>query len=110
MEVEAAQPRPRPSHTRLVLWALFVGLIAAVNYAARFSGGSGSSKGVSHQEVYSYSTFAGGTIIYAIWLGIVLLIVIDRFDLLALRLAAALGAGARARRVGRRARSSSGRA
>ena len=87
MEVEAAQPRPRPSHVRLACWGVFVGLIALVNYAARFSsaGSSGGSKGVSRQEVYSYSTFAGGTIIYAIWLGIVLLICIDRFDLLALR-------------------------
>jgi hypothetical protein len=85
VEAEAAQPRPRPSHTRLVFWVVFVGLIAAVNYAARFAGGGGSSRGVSHQEVYSYSTFVGGTIIYAVWLGIVLLIVIDRFDLLALR-------------------------
>jgi membrane protease YdiL (CAAX protease family) len=64
---------------------LFVALIAAANYAARFSGNSGTSRGVSHQEVYSYSTFVGGTILYAVWLGIVLLIVIDRFDLLALR-------------------------
>jgi membrane protease YdiL (CAAX protease family) len=85
VEVEAAPPRPRASHTRLAFWVLFVGLIAAVNYAARLSGGSGSSKGVSRQEVYSYSTFAGGTIIYAVWLGIILLIVLDRFDLLALR-------------------------
>lgn len=85
MEVEAAQTRPRPSHTRLICWIVFVGLIAAANYAARFASGSGSSRGVSHQEVYSYSTFVGGTIIYAIWLGIVLLIVIDRFDLLALQ-------------------------
>jgi len=85
VEVEAAQPRPRPLYTRLAFWTLFVGLIAAVNYAARFAGGGGSSRGVSHQEVYSYSTFVGGTIVYAIWLGIVLLIVIDRFDLLALR-------------------------
>ena len=85
MEVDAAQPRPRTSHVRLALWVGFVGLIALVNYAARFTGGSGGSKGVSQQEVYSYSTFAGGTIIYAIWLGIVLLICIDRFDLLALR-------------------------
>ena len=85
MEVEAVQPRPHPSYTRLLFWTVFVALIAAVNYAARFVGNSGSSRGVSHQEVYSYATFAGGTIIYAVWLGIVLLIVIDRFDLLALR-------------------------
>ncbi|HJU36317.1 MAG TPA: type II CAAX endopeptidase family protein [Gaiellaceae bacterium] len=87
MEAEATQPRPRPNQIRLACWILFIGLIAAVNYAERFAGGNGAgSGGVSHQEVYSYSTFAGGTIIYAVWLGIVLLIVIDRFDLLALRL------------------------
>jgi len=85
VEVDAAQPRPRPSHVRLALWVGFVGAIALVNYAARFSSGSSGSKGVSRQEVYSYSTFAGGAVIYAIWLGIVLLICIDRFDLLALR-------------------------
>jgi membrane protease YdiL (CAAX protease family) len=85
VEVEAAQPRPHSSHRRLVFWGLFVGLIAVLNYAARFSGGSGTSRGVSHQELYSYATFAGGTIVYAVWLGIVLLIVVDRFDLLALR-------------------------
>ena len=85
MEAEAAQPRPRPSQTRLAFWILFVGLIAALNYAARFSGASGSSGGVSRQEIYSYSTFAGGAIVYAVWLGIVLLIVLDHFDLLALR-------------------------
>ena len=85
MDAAAAQPQQRPLYVRLGLWAAFVGLIALVNYASRFSGGGGGGKGVSHQEVYSYSTFAGGTIIYAIWLGIVLLIVVDRFDLLALR-------------------------
>jgi membrane protease YdiL (CAAX protease family) len=84
LEVEAAQPRP--SRTRLAFWIGFVGLIAALNYAARFSGSGGrTSGGVSQQQVYSYSTFAGGTVVYAVWLGIVLLIVLDRFDLLALR-------------------------
>lgn len=85
METEAAQPFPRPGHRRLVFWGVFVGLIAVLNYAARFAGGSGTSRGTSHQEIYSYSTFAGGTVIYAVWLGIVLLIAVDRFDLLALR-------------------------
>lgn len=70
---------------RLVCWSVFVGAIALANYWQRFHGGGGGTRGVSHQEVYSYSTFAGGTILYAVWLGIVLLIVIDRFDLLALR-------------------------
>jgi membrane protease YdiL (CAAX protease family) len=84
VEAEAASPRPRVYSTRLACWCVFVGLIALANYAARFAAGS-SSKGVGRQEVYSYATFAGGTILYAVWLGIVLLIVIDRFDLLALR-------------------------
>jgi membrane protease YdiL (CAAX protease family) len=87
VDVEAAQPRPRPSHRRLLGWIFFVGLIALINYAGRFSSGGGSAgRGVSHQLVYSYKYFAGGTLVYAVWLGIVLLIVIDRFDLLALRL------------------------
>jgi membrane protease YdiL (CAAX protease family) len=85
VEAEAAQPRPRTSHVRLAFWAAFVLAIAAVNYASRLSGGGDGSKGVSHQEVYSYATFAGGTVVYAVWLGIVLVIVVDRFDLLALR-------------------------
>jgi membrane protease YdiL (CAAX protease family) len=88
----------RPGHTRLAFWGLFVGLLAAINYAARFSGGNAT--GTSNQEVYSYSTFVGGTILYAVWLGIILLIVRDQFDLLALRRplrwASALGLGAAA--------------
>jgi membrane protease YdiL (CAAX protease family) len=83
VEIEAAPSRPRSSHIRLVLWAVFVGLIAGVNYYSRFSGGTNNSS--SRQEVYSYATFAGGTILYALWLGVVLLIALDRFDLLALR-------------------------
>jgi membrane protease YdiL (CAAX protease family) len=73
-------------YTRLAFWALFVGLIAVGNYIARFTGGGGNSgKGVSHEDVYSWSFFAGGTVIYAFWLGIVLLICVDHFELLALQ-------------------------
>jgi membrane protease YdiL (CAAX protease family) len=85
VEVDAAQTRPRPSLTRLAFWSLFIAAIAAANYYGRFSGSSNVSRGSSRQEVYSYTTFAGGTILYAVWLGIILLIVVDRFDLLALR-------------------------
>ena len=86
MDAEASQPRPLTDRRRLAAWLVFIGLIAAVNYAARFaSSGSGAGKGTSKQELYSYANFAGGTIIYAIWLGIVLLIVLNRFDLLAFR-------------------------
>ena len=82
VEAEAAQPRPsrrRPPH--------LLGRLRRdhrrVNYAARVS--RGKQKGGRTKSVYSYSTFAGGTVFYAVWLGIVLLICIDRFDLLALR-------------------------
>jgi membrane protease YdiL (CAAX protease family) len=82
----AAQPRPQPLYLRLAFWCAFVGLIAAGNYAARFTGNrGGGSKGVAHQDVYSWSFFAGGTVIYALWLGIVLLICLNHFELLALR-------------------------
>ncbi len=68
---------------RLTVWVGLVALIAALNYAARFSS-SGTSTS-SRNEIYSYSTFAGGLILYAVWLGVVLLIAVDRFGLLALR-------------------------
>jgi HAD superfamily hydrolase (TIGR01509 family) len=71
-----------PSRTRLIAWSVFVALIALLNYAQRFSGSSSRS---TRDVVYSYSTFAGGMILYAVWLGVVLLIALDRFDLLAFR-------------------------
>jgi len=85
VEAAAVQPRPRPLYTRLAFWSVLVLALAANGYAARFAGGGRGSKGVSHVSVYSYKTFAQGTILYVIWLGIVLLICIDRYDLLALR-------------------------
>jgi CAAX protease family protein len=84
LEAQAARSRPQANRTRLICWTVFVGLIAAINYAARFSS-NGVTRNNEHNAVYSYSTFVGGTILYAVWLGIVLLIAIDRFDLLALR-------------------------
>jgi membrane protease YdiL (CAAX protease family) len=81
--------RPGFERTRLIAWTGFVFLLAAINYASRLSGrGSASS---TREQVYSYSTFVGGIVLYGIWLGIVLLIAIDRFDLLALRRPAAWG-------------------
>jgi membrane protease YdiL (CAAX protease family) len=61
-------------------------VIAVLNYVARFSGGhGGGTGGSSNQELYSYSSFVGGTVVYAVWLGIILMIAVDRFDLLAVR-------------------------
>jgi membrane protease YdiL (CAAX protease family) len=69
------------SPARLAAWTALVALIATANYVSRFSGGGSSSS----QTVYSWSTFVGGIVLYAVWGGFVLLIAVDRFDLLALR-------------------------
>jgi len=71
------------SRIRLACWAALVGAIAVLNYAARFSGSSATTS--ARNAVYSYSTFAGGLVVYIFWLGLVLAIAIDRWDLLALR-------------------------
>ena len=71
------------SRIRLTCWVALVAVIAALNYQARFSGDSGPTSG--RNAVYSYSTFANGMVVYAFWLGLVLAIAIDRWDLLALR-------------------------
>jgi len=68
----------RPSHVRLGFWTLWVVLFAALNYSQRGERTSGD-------VVYKFSTFANGTVFYALWLGVVLLIAINRYDLLALR-------------------------
>ena len=68
---------------RLIWWTGLVAAISALNYAARFTGSGTSSN--ARDTVYSYSTFAGGLIVYAFWLGLVLAIANGRFDLLALR-------------------------
>lgn len=70
---------------RLAAWTGLIGLLAALNYAARFAG-SGNTSSNAHNDVYSYSTFAGGLIVYVIWMGAVLWIAAGRPDLLALRL------------------------
>src|SRR5579859_5208806 len=73
----------RRMRTRLICWTSLVAVIAALNYASRFTGSGTSSN--ARNAVYSYSAFAGGLIVYVFWLGLVLAIAIDRFDLLALR-------------------------
>jgi membrane protease YdiL (CAAX protease family) len=80
--LEERSPRNVP-WTRLACWVGLVATIASLNYAARFGGSSGSGSG--RDAVYKYATFANGMIVYAFWLGLVLAIAIDRWDLLALR-------------------------
>ncbi|HET7571799.1 MAG TPA: type II CAAX endopeptidase family protein [Gaiellaceae bacterium] len=76
---------------RLAGWATFVAIVAALNYASRFSGGGGGDG----QELYRWSTFVGGIVLYGVWAGVVLLIVADRFELLALRRPASWAAAGR---------------
>ncbi|HLX19641.1 MAG TPA: CPBP family intramembrane glutamic endopeptidase [Gaiellaceae bacterium] len=78
------------SRGRLIAWSSLVGIIAVLNYAARFSSSSGAS-GNSNSDVYSYSTFAGGLVVYAFWLGIVLWIAAGSWWLLALRRPRSIG-------------------
>ena len=78
---------------RLTCWVALVAAIAALNYAARFTGGNTSSN--ARNAVYSYATFANGVVVYLLWLGLVLAIAIDRRDLLALRRPHSWGAAGR---------------
>ena len=68
----------RPSYLRLAFWSLFLAASVASAYSQRGSRGG-------NEAVYKFSTFESGMVFYAVWLGIVLLIAVDRFDLLALR-------------------------
>jgi|ERR687888_1102269 membrane protease YdiL (CAAX protease family) len=70
------------NRVRLACWTALVATLAALNYYARFTESSSSS---GRDEVYRWSTFVGGMVVYGIWLGLVLAIAVDRTDLLALR-------------------------
>jgi membrane protease YdiL (CAAX protease family) len=74
--VESATPRP--SYIRLFFWSLWVVAFAAGAYSQR-------GTHVSPDVVYKFSTFRDGSLFYAVWLGFVLLVSVNRFDLLALR-------------------------
>ena len=71
--------------TRLACWTALVASIAALNYYARFTSSPSPSPSAGRDDVYSWSAFAGGLVVYGLWLGLVLAIAIDRTDLLALR-------------------------
>src|SRR5438094_531957 len=78
--------KPRVSRTRLICWIALVASVSTLEYSARFSGTAAKD---ARNEVYSYSAFAGGLLFYALIFGVVLAIVYDRTDLLALRRPAA---------------------
>jgi membrane protease YdiL (CAAX protease family) len=73
---------PRVSRTRLICWIALVASVSALEYTARFSGTAAKS---ARNEVYSYSTFGNGLLFYGLIFGVLLAIVYDRTDLLALR-------------------------
>jgi hypothetical protein len=78
------------NRARLAAWAALVAVIAGLNYYARFSGAR-----TSGNEVYQYSAFAGGLVVYLIWLGTVLWITSPKWELLALRRPSSIGRAAR---------------
>jgi membrane protease YdiL (CAAX protease family) len=82
--VTLADDEQRPatvSSGRLAAWIALVASISAIEYAARFSGGTKTNG----TEVYSYSDFASGLVFYGLILFVVLAIAYGRPDLLAVR-------------------------
>jgi membrane protease YdiL (CAAX protease family) len=68
---------------RLAGWIALVGTLSALNYYARFTGDNSSS--ATRDAVYSYSTLVSGLVLYAVIMGIVFSIAVDRWDLFAFR-------------------------
>jgi membrane protease YdiL (CAAX protease family) len=79
------------TRVRLGFWLFLVGAVAALNYAAY-----GSTSKDNGDEIYRWSSFADGIVFYGLILGLVLVIAIDRWDLLALRPVASVRTAARA--------------
>ena len=78
------------TRVRLGFWFFVVGAVAALNYAAY-----GSTSKDNGDEIYKWSSFGNGVIFYALILGLVLVIAVDRWDLLALRPVASIGRAVR---------------
>src|SRR5204862_5915222 len=72
---------PRLMRARLIAWTSLILLFAALGYASRFAGGTQTAR----DAVYEFSTFVGGVVQYAVWLGLVIGIASGRWDLFALR-------------------------
>jgi sodium transport system permease protein len=78
-----APETPFSLRARLACWLSLVAAIAGLNYYARFTSSSATTSG--RDEIYSWSAFGGGLVVYAVWLMLVLAIAVERAGLLALR-------------------------
>jgi membrane protease YdiL (CAAX protease family) len=74
---------------RLFFWALIVGGVAALNYAAY-----GDTSGHS-DDIYKFSAFYAGVGFYGVLFALALVVAVERFDLFALRPPRGVGAAAR---------------
>jgi uncharacterized protein len=74
---------------RLAAWAVFIAVVGAINLAGRLEGGRPDP-----DVLYHYSTAVGGLVLYAIVMGVVLLIArgLDLREVFALRAPPSLGA------------------
>jgi membrane protease YdiL (CAAX protease family) len=75
----------RWSRGRIAAWATIVGLLAAANYAVRFSGSSTSAAN-ERDALYHYSTAVSGLVFYALFFAFVYAVAaVDTEELFALR-------------------------
>ena len=81
----------RWSRGRVAAWAAIVGLLAAANYAVRFSGSS-SSAANERDALYHYSTAVSGLVFYALFFAFVYAVAaVDTDELFALRRPRSIG-------------------
>jgi membrane protease YdiL (CAAX protease family) len=85
----------RWSRGRVAAWAAVVGLLAAVNYAVRFSGSS-SSTANERDALYHYSSAVSGLVFYGIFFAFVYAVAaVDTEELFALRRPRSIGSAVR---------------
>jgi membrane protease YdiL (CAAX protease family) len=77
------RPTPGLLSGKLLGWTALVGAVTAINYAANYLGHA--SKKDTEEALFRYSTAVGALVVYAIILGVVLVIARERRDLLAWR-------------------------
>jgi membrane protease YdiL (CAAX protease family) len=79
-EAGATRPDPGVTTRRLAGWITLVGLLAALNYAGRFSGAT-----TPDDVLYQYSTAASALVLFAVMIAVVFALARPDLELLALR-------------------------